>query len=127
MLTAEWCELVREKTADLPPRPGATADLEFAVHYPPGVTTSVTFGLTDGQIREVALRPSRPPHMRIECELEDFADYLREGSDAVHRAYLTGRMRTTGDLDAVIALAPVLDSDEYAAALRGVHAATSFR
>ena len=112
--------------AGLPLLPGATGDIEFAVRYPPGVTTSVTIRLTDGQARDVTIGPSRSPHLRIEFEPDDFVRYLHGGSDAVHGAYLTGHMRTTGDLDTVIALAPVLDSDEYATALRRVHEATDF-
>jgi hypothetical protein len=126
VLTPAWCAVVLEETARLPLLPGATGDIEFAVRYPPGVTTSVTVRLSEGQAADVFLGPSPRPHLRMEYELEDFAAYLREGNDAVHGAYMRGHMRTTGDLDTVIALAPLLDSDEYAAALRRVHDETDF-
>jgi len=126
VLTPAWCDVVLEETARLPLLRGATGDIEFAVRHPPGATTSMTVRLSDGQAADAFLGPSTRPQLRIECELEDLAAYLREGSDAVHGAYMRGHMRTTGDLDTVIALSPVLDSDEYAAALRRVHDETHF-
>ncbi|MBV9412555.1 MAG: hypothetical protein JO148_13225 [Acidimicrobiia bacterium] len=115
-----------ETAPPLPARAGATGELELAVKQPSAVTSAVTLAFVDGQLAAVRLGPGTPGCLRIEMEPEDLARYLGQGDDAVHRAYLLGRMRTTGDLDVLIALAPILDSDEYDALCRHVNDMTAW-
>jgi hypothetical protein len=126
-LSPEWCDLYRKVVHGVPGFDGATATFENIVRKRGGDTGVWTVALKDGLVVDVLCGPSPDADFHTEfSEQDDYACYLRGDTRTVNDAYWKGTIAVSGDIDAVVAIAPVLDSAEFKAQLRRVHDETDF-
>jgi putative sterol carrier protein len=109
--TAEWRDLFNREASVLPAVPGATATVEIVVALNSGVTTTHALVVQDGHVN-VELGPAQDHDARAELEEDDYAA-MRRGDIDLMAAYSMGRLRVSGDLERLVAVAPVLDSAAF--------------
>jgi hypothetical protein len=91
-----------------------------------GGPRSFTAHLVDGVMTDVVCGPEPDADLHAEFPRDQFVNYLRGDSRIVYDAYWNGGITVTGELDAVVAIAALLDSPEFKAQLRSVHDQTDF-
>ncbi|MCU1450736.1 MAG: sterol transfer family [Acidimicrobiales bacterium] len=109
--TSEWRDLFNSEASVLPDVPGATATVEVVVTLNTGVTTTHALVVQDGRVT-VELGPAPHHDARAELEEDDYAA-MRRGDIDLMAAYSMGRLRVSGDLEKLVAVAPVLDSAAF--------------
>jgi hypothetical protein len=125
-LSDEWCDLYRELVTGIDVA-GATATIETAVRRNDGELRSWTAKVVDGVVEAIICGPDPDADMRIEFAVqEDCARLLRGDTRPVYNGYWSGNLTVTGELDAVVAVAPLMDAPAYKAQLRRVHDQTDF-
>jgi hypothetical protein len=126
-LTDEWCAMYREVVTGTPELTGATATFENAVRRNDGELRSWTVRVVDGVVEAVVCGPDPDADMRTEFAVQDdYARFIRGDTRPVYDAYWKGSITVTGDLDAVVAIAPLMDAPAFKAQLRQVYDQTDF-
>jgi hypothetical protein len=125
-LSEEWCRLWADVAHGVPGFDGATANFMMTITLRDGRTESFTVKLVDGVTTGVVAGPVDAPDLVAEFPQDEFARYLRGDTKEVYDAYWVGQIRVTGELEAVAAIAPLLDDARFKAQLREVHDRTAF-
>ena len=126
-LAPEWWDLFRTVVRGAPGIGGATASFEITIRRNDGAAGIWTLVLEDGAMAEVRDGPS--PDAGVHAQFsspDDFACYLRGDMRSINDAYWKGAIAVDGDFDAVVAIAPVLDSAVFKEQLRHLHEQTDF-
>ena len=110
-LTPAWCEMANDEAAGLPAVSGASATFEVSIRRPAGVTTVFTARVTDGRI-VYRMGPDPGADLHTEFEEEDYKALLLRELDAM-TAFARGRVKVTGDLEAMVRIAPLMDAPAY--------------
>src|SRR3546814_10411674 len=98
LLTQEWLDAQRAATESLPPRPGASATIEYRVSGGPDGDVVFHTVLEDGRITWNALGPA--PAEADFTVLVPYADYVEivRGVLAQNVGIMQGRVKVTGNI-----------------------------
>lgn len=113
-LSEEWLALQAELGADLPPRPGATARLQFVVAGAPDGEVAYHQRFEDGRLVECALGTDADADVTLAQTYAD-AVAVASGDLPLSVAYMQGRVKVVGDVGALLAVMGVLQSAEHRA------------
>ncbi len=126
-LSEEWRQLFLTEAAELPGLPGATGAFEVSVSRPDGTAGVFVMRLVDGRLADITLgSPPSPADVRVEMSEADVVRLFTGDVGPVYKAYWTGRLRATGDMDTTMAIAPLLDTEAFRAVLRRMSDLTEF-
>jgi SCP-2 sterol transfer family len=115
-LSEDWVSLQRELGAALPPRPGASARVQFTVTGAPG---EVVYWLAweDGRVVDGGLGPDPAAEVQLVTP-RALAAELAQGRLEPSVAFMQGRMKTSGDQAALLRVLAATATPEYEAAVR---------
>src|SRR5688500_7437503 len=124
-LSQAWLDLHLAHAEGLPERPGATARLQHVVTGTPDGEVRYVQNVVDGRLRELTLGDDPDADLTL---IQTYADarLVAEGTVDAHVAFMQGRLKVVGSTRTVMALMPLLDSDEYRATVAEVARATAF-
>lgn len=124
-LSQAWLDLHLAHADALPERPGATARLQHVVTGTPDGEVRYVEGVVDGRLRELTLGDDPAADLTL---IQTYADARRvaEGAVDAHVAFMQGRLKVVGSTATVMALMPLLQSDEYKATLAQVATDTEY-
>jgi predicted lipid carrier protein YhbT len=124
-LSQEWLDLHLAPGESLPERLGATARVQHVVTGTPSGEVRYVEGVVDGRLRELTLGDDPDADLTL---IQTYADarQVAEGAVDAHVAFMQGRLKVVGSMRTVLALMPLLQSDEYRATLAQVAGNTDF-
>lgn len=111
-LSQGWLDLLKGSTGDLPERTGASARVQHVVTGTPDGEVRYVQSWSDGRLVESRLGGDPAADVTF---LQTYADAqpVARGEVAAEVTFMQGRLKVTGDMGKVMALMPVLTSDEY--------------
>jgi putative sterol carrier protein len=124
LLTAEWLDVQRHETADLPERPGCTARIQYEVTGGPGGTAVFHTVLEDGRIAENALGADDDADFTMIVPHPEYLAVVRGALDP-SVGYMQGRIKVTGNIGRMLSVLPVTTSPEWRDAMARVAAQTT--
>jgi len=122
-LSQEWCDRQRELTAGLPERPGATARVQVVVSGGPDGEVAYLQVFDDGRLVECSLTRDDGADVTLNQTHAD-AVAIVTGEIDPSAAFMQGRVKVVGSMGSLMAVLPVLQSHEYAAAMADLAAET---
>jgi hypothetical protein len=124
-LSQDWLDLHLAHADGLPERQGATARLQHVVTGTPAGEVRYAQAVVDGRLRALTLGDDPDADLTL---IQTYADarQVAEGSVAPHVAFMQGRLKVVGSMRTVMALMPLLESDEYKATVAEVARNTEF-
>ncbi len=122
-LSKEWLDLYRSAHVDLPERPGVSGTLQIVVAGTPDGDVSYTQRIEDGRVIEATLAADGEPDVVLTHGHAD-AVAIARGELSLPVGFMQGRVKMVGSTGALMALLPVLQSDEHRAAVAAVAAQT---
>jgi putative sterol carrier protein len=124
-LSEEWAERQQERAADLPERPGASARVQYVVTGAPGGEVRYHQTVVDGRVVELTIGEDPDADVTL---TQTYADAVQIATGALEAAtaFMQGRTKVVGPMGPVMALLPLIQSDEYLSALADVAAVTDF-
>lgn len=124
-LSQEWLDRLVTEGSRLPPRPGATARVQYVVSGAPAGEIRYHQAILDGRLTEAGLGADPAAEVTLTQSYAD-ARQIAEGTLDANVAFMRGRVKVVGDMGKVMALMPLTDSREYRAALAAVHRQTRY-
>ena len=124
LLTAEWLEVQRRETADLPERPGCTAHIQYEVTGGPDGAVIFHTVLEDGRIAQNALGPGDDPDFTMIIPHPEYLAVVRGALDP-SVGYMQGRIKVRGNIGRMLSVLPVTTSPEWRDAMAQVAAQTT--
>jgi hypothetical protein len=124
-LSQAWLDLLLESASDLPERPGATALVQHAVTGTPDGEVRYHLAVADGRLREVGLGDHPDAEVTLTQTYAD-ARQVHQGELDAAVAFMQGRTKVVGDMGKVMALMPLLRSDEWRSTLAAVDGQTAY-
>ena len=124
-LSQGWLDLLLALAKDLPERPGATARLQHVVTGTPEGEVRYHQSIVDGRVGEVGLGDHPDAEVTLTQSYAD-ARQVAEGELDASVAFMQGRTKVVGDMGKVLALMPLLQSDQYREVLAEVSRQTSY-
>lgn len=118
-LTPAWLDRYRELGQDLPPVPGATAELEHTVAKTPDGDVTYTVRYEDGRPVAAGFEPGGDDALRLAITYPDAMALARAELD-VPTGFMQGRMKLVGSTARFLALQGALQRDEHRAVLRAL-------
>jgi putative sterol carrier protein len=124
-LSQDWLDLHLAHADGLPERVGATARLQHVVTGTPDGEVRYAEAVVDGRLLELTLGEDPDADLTL---IQTYADarQVAEGAVDAHVAFMQGRLKVVGSTRTVMALMPLLQSDEYKATLAEVASRTEF-
>lgn len=116
LLSAQWFELQRSATADLPLRPGASASIQFDVAGGPDGPVSFHQVIEDGRVVAAADGPVDDADFTLIMRWDDFVDSLHGRFDPTV-GFMQGRVKVTGNIGRMLSVLPVTGSVEWREAM----------
>lgn len=123
LLTPEWVALHRDATADLPPRPGASARIEYRLTGAPDGDATFHLLLEDGRIVDGDVGADPEADFSVLLSLDDYLAVLAGELDQ-NVGFMQGRVKVTGNIGRMLSVLPVTTSPEWRDATGRVLAAT---
>ena len=124
-LSDAWFELVRSLGAALPERPGATARVQHIVTGAPDGEVRYLHTVVDGRTADLAPGSDESADVTFTNTYAD-AQALAKGELHAPVLFMQGRTKMAGDMGKVLALMPVLRSDEHRGLLAEASRQTSY-
>lgn len=124
-LSQAWLDLHLAHAEGLPGWPGATARVQHVVTGTPEGEVRYVEGVVDGHLRELVLGDDPTAEVTFTQAYAD-ARQVAEGTVDAHVAFMQGRLKVVGSMGTVMALMPLLQSDEYRATLAQVASDTEY-
>jgi predicted lipid carrier protein YhbT len=124
-LSDEWFELLRSLGAALPERPGATARVQHVVTGGPDGEVRYLHTVVDGRTTELAPGSDDGADVTFTNTYAD-AQALAKGDLHAPVLFMQGRTKMAGDMGKVLALMPVLRSEEHRALLADASKQTAY-
>ena len=124
-LSDEWLELVRSLGAELPERPGATARVQHVVTGGPDGEVRYVHTIVDGRTTSLAAGGDDGADVTFTNTYAD-ARSLAQGELDPSVLFMQGRTKMAGDMGKVLALMPVVRSDEQRALLATASKQTAY-
>ena len=115
-LSEAWFELQRSLGAELPERPGATARVQHVVTGGPDGEVRYVHTVVDGRTTDVTVGGDDTADVTFTNTYGD-AQALARGELDPSVLFMQGRTKMAGDMGKVLALMPVVRSDEQRALL----------
>ncbi|MEO7571099.1 MAG: SCP2 sterol-binding domain-containing protein [Acidimicrobiales bacterium] len=111
-LSEGWLDHLKRAAADLPERADVTARIQHVVTGTPAGEVRYRLSWLDGRLADAGLGDDPDADVTF---LQTHADALQvaRGEVGVEVAFMQGRAKVTGDMGRVMALMPLLTSDEY--------------
>ena len=116
-LTQEWLDRYCELARDLPPVPGATAELEHTVAKTPDGDVTFTVRYEAGRPVGAALEPGGDEALRLAIPYADALAMARAELD-VPTGFMQGRIKLAGSSARFLDLQAALQRDDHRAVLR---------
>lgn len=123
LLSAEWFELQRAATADLPLRPGASAAIQFDVSGGPDGPAMFHQVIEDGRIVASGNGSVDDADFTMAMRWDDFTESLQGRFDPVV-GFMQGQVKVTGNIGRMLSVLPVTGSDEWREAMAALAEAT---
>lgn len=114
-LSQAWLDLRAELAASFPARPGATARAQTVVAKTPNGDVAFVEAYEDGRLVAATLGAADDVDYTVNLTHADSLAIARGELD-LHVGFMQGRVKVAGDVGKLMALAPVIRSDAYAAA-----------
>ena len=124
-LSDAWLELVRGLGADLPARPGATARVQHVVTGTPDGEVRYVHAVVDGRTAALEGGGDDGADVTFTNTYAD-AQALARGELDPSVLFMQGRTKMAGDMGRVLALMPVIRSDEHRALLAAASDQTAY-
>lgn len=124
-LSDEWFERARSVGAGLPPRPGASARIQYEVSGGPDGDAQYFVVVEDGRVVEAAAGRLAEADATFAVPYAE-ARRIEAGELDPNAVFMQGRLKVTGDMARVLAYLPVAGSDAYRRGLAEVAADTEF-
>jgi putative sterol carrier protein len=124
-LSEEWLALHRSLGADLPERSGATARVQQVVTGSPDGEVRYVHTIVDGRTVELAFGAADDVDVTFTNTYAD-AQALERGELDPSVLFMQGRTKMAGDMGKVLALMPVVRSDERRAGLAKLAKQTAY-
>lgn len=124
-LSQEWLDDVRELAATQPPRPGATARIQWVVGGAPDGDVKYWWHLEDGRLIDCGIGALDDADITLTYRYDD-ARKVALGELDPNAAFMQGRMKVAGDLGKLMQLLPITASSEYRALQDEVRKRTEF-
>jgi predicted lipid carrier protein YhbT len=123
LLSPEWLKELTRLGSALPARPGATARIQVVVTGGPDGEVAYVQTVEDGRL--VAAELGRDDSAEVTLT-NTHADAVQIATGALDpsAAYMQGRTKVVGDVGRLMALMPMLQSEEHRALIRELAAAT---
>lgn len=124
-LSQGWLELLKGSVADLPEQAGASARVQHVVTGAPDGEVRYALSWSDGRLVDGVLGDDPAAEVTF---LQTYADALQvaRGEVGAEVAFMQGRAKVTGDMGTVMALMPVLTSDEYRRSIAALREQTEY-
>ena len=124
-LSQSWFDLLRSSVADLPEQTGATGRVQHVVTGAPDGEVRYALSWSDGRLVDSEL--GNDPAAEVTF-LQAYADALQvaRGEVGAEVAFMQGRAKVTGDMGTVMALMPLLTSDEYGRSIAALSEQTEY-
>ena len=124
-LSEEWFALLRSLGASLPERPGATARVQHVVTGGPDGEVRYVHAVVDGRTADLALGGDDGADVTFTNTYAD-AQALAKGELQAPVLFMQGRTKMAGDMGKVLALMPILRSEELGALLADTSKQTAY-
>jgi predicted lipid carrier protein YhbT len=124
-LSDAWCELVRGLGADLPERPGATARVQHVVTGGPDGEVRYVHTIVDGRTTALEVGGDDTADVTFTNTYAD-AQALARGDLDPSVLFMQGRTKMAGDMGKVLALMPLVRSEEQRALLASASQQTAY-
>lgn len=122
-LSQEWLDLQRSLATAVPDRPGATARVQVVVTGGPDGEVSYVQTFEDGRLISCRLGRDDTAEVTLTQVWRD-AVAIAAGELALEVAFMQGRVKVTGNMGALLAVQPVIQSPAYRAVLAELGART---
>lgn len=119
LLTQEWLDRQRERTADLPSHPGATARIQYEITGSPEGAVVFHTHLEDGRIVANELGPDDDPDFTLLVPYDEYLAIAAGERDA-SVGYMQGRLKLRGNVGRMLSVLPVTSSPEWRQAMADV-------
>ncbi|MFL6205983.1 MAG: SCP2 sterol-binding domain-containing protein [Acidimicrobiales bacterium] len=124
-LSDGWLELLRGLGADLPERPGASARVQHVVTGAPDGEVRYVHTLVDGRTSALEAGGDDAADVTFTNTYADAQALARRELDP-SVLFMQGRTKMAGDMGRVLALMPVIRSEEYGALLSAASEQTAY-
>jgi putative sterol carrier protein len=124
-LSQEWLDESRKLAQDQPVRPGATANMQYAVVGTPEGDVRYYWILEDGKLLDSQLGELPDSDFTLTMTYED-AMKVQKGELDANAAFMQGRMKVTGNMAKLMALLPLTNSPEYRALQEQIRQVTEY-
>ena len=111
-LSQEWLDETRVLAESQPERPGASAQMQYAVTGGPDGDIRYYWILEDGKLLESALGDAPDADFTMTLVYDD-AVKVQQGELDANAAFMQGRMKVAGNMAKLMALMPLTNSPEY--------------
>ena len=124
-LSQAWLDLYLAQADGLPERSGATARVQHVITGTPDGEVRYVQDMADGRLRALTLGDDPAAELTFTQTYAD-ARQVAEGAVDAHVTFMQGRLKVLGSMRTVMALMPVLQSDEYRATVAEVSSLTEY-
>lgn len=124
-LSPAWFDLQSAVTAGLPVRPGVTARVQHVVSGTPAGEVRYHQNVVDGRVVEIGLGDDPQAEVTLTQSYADALEIAKGDLDAA-TAFMQGRVKVVGPMGKVMALMPLMRSDEYRECLGELAAQTDY-
>lgn len=111
-LSQEWLDETRALAADQPPRPGATARIQYVVTGGPDGDVKYSWELQDGRLLASHLGTIADPDVTVTAPYGEWVKIARGELD-MSAAFMQGVIKVAGDTGKWLHLLPITRSREY--------------
>ena len=124
-LSEAWLELQRSLGADLPERPGASGRVQHIVTGTPDGEVRFVHTVVDGRTTELSFGSDDAADVTFTHTYAD-AQAIARGELDPRVGFMRGSTKMAGDMGRVLALMPVVSSDEHRAQLAAASQQTAY-
>jgi putative sterol carrier protein len=113
-LTQEWLDLFKELAQEFPPRPGASAVMQYVITGTPDGDVKYVQTIEDGKMTTSSLGEDEAAEFTLSMNYDDAVKIQKAELDA-NAAFMQGKLKVSGNLGKLMALMPLTQSPEYKA------------
>ena len=124
-LTQEWLDETRAMAAEQPPRPGATARIQYVITGGPDGDVKYSWVVEDGRLLESHLGTVADPDVTVTAPYASWLEVARGELD-LSAAFMQGVVKVAGDMGKFLRLLPITQSREYLELQDRIHAMTEY-
>jgi putative sterol carrier protein len=113
-LSQEWLDLFKELAQEFPPRPGASAVMQYVITGTPEGDVKYVQTIEDGKMTGSKLGEDEKSEFTLSMAYDDAVKIQKAELDA-NTAFMQGKLKVTGNLGKLMTLMPLTQSAEYKA------------